>query len=127
MAVFGRKNVPEPPSRPDPAVYNATTQEFEGFELAFGEFLCGARVNMSSGRIDVVVHHPLFALLSRDGREAAARAALDAALGPAEATEWIGEVGVSADPPIDPLALPLLGHVVDQLRPLRRRRGPASS
>lgn len=121
MGVFGRKNAPQPEPRPDPAVFDATTREFEGFELAYAEFLCGARVNASSARIDVVVHHPLFALLSTEGRDTAARDALETALGSADVADWTGDVGASVDPPIDPLAVPLLGHVVDQLRPLRRR------
>lgn len=122
MGFLGRRNEPEPEPRPDPAEFTATTREYDGFEVAFGEFLCGARVNTSSARIDVVVHHPLFALLSPDARTQAARDALVAALGAADAADWIGTVSVSVDPPIDPLAVTLLGHVVDQLRPLRRRR-----
>lgn len=122
MGFLGRRNEPEPEPRPDPAEFNATTREYEGFEVVFSEFLCGARVNMSSGRIDVVVHHPLFALLTRDARAEASRDALVAALGQAVTSAWIGTVTPTADPPIDPLAIPLLGHVVDQLRPLRRRR-----
>lgn len=120
MGIFGRKDEPGPP-RPDPATFDATTQEYDGFEVSFAEFLCGARVNMSSGRIDVVVHHPLFALLSPESRTQAASDALVAALGEGDASTWVGAVTVSVDTPIDSLAIPLLGHVIDQMRPMRRR------
>src|SRR5690625_3161199 len=116
MGFLGRRNEPEPEPRPDAAEFDATTREYEGFEVTFSEFLCGARVNMSSGRIDVIVHHPLFALLSPEARVEASRDALVAALGESATTTWIGAVSASVDPPIDPLAIPLLGHVVDQLR-----------
>ncbi len=102
------------PRHPDPAT---AVLYVDDFELPLAEATAATRVDSQRGRLDVVVHHPLFPLLAKEHRLEAAFRSLDLVLGEDEVERWLGEVEVAADPPLDPIALTMLPVVVDQLRP----------
>lgn len=103
--------------RRDPAVFDSTTVTVDDYDIRFEEFVAGTRVDPATGKLDVVVHHPLYPLLEENHRIQLAFLGLDAALGEDDTQRWLGEVAVSADAPVDSIPLSSLGDVVDQLRP----------
>jgi hypothetical protein len=105
-----------PVRRPDPSVFDSTVV-VDDFDVPMGELVAGTRMDQKRGRIDVVIHHPLFPLLPEEARNDVAFRALYAALGEDDVERWLGAVQVSADAPIDAFAVSALGSVVDQLRP----------
>ncbi len=102
------------PKHPDPA---AAVLHVDDYELPLAEAVAATRVDGQRGRLDVVVHHPLFPLLAKEHRLDAAFRSLDLVLGEDDVERWLGEVEVSADAPLDPIALTMLPAVVDQLHP----------
>jgi hypothetical protein len=103
--------------RRDPSVLQSGVLTVDDYEVALGELVAGTRVDPLKGKVDVVVHHPLFPLLDENHRAQVVFHGLDAALGEDDAARWLGTVEVSADQPIDAIPLASLGAVVDQLRP----------
>ena len=104
-------------SRPRDARMTERALDVDGFDLPLVEMVAGTRVDRQRGRVDVVVHHPLFPLLDADGRLRAAFLALDAALGEDDVERWLGAVEVAADAPLDAIPVSTLPDVVDLLRP----------
>jgi len=104
-------------TRPRDPDMDEVTLTVDDFELPLREMVAGTRVDLERGRVDVVVHHPLFPLLDRDGRLRAAFLAVDAALGEDDVERWLGAVEVATDSPLDAIAVSALSAVVDQLRP----------
>jgi hypothetical protein len=104
-------------TRPADPHMDELTLNVDDYELPLTEMVSGTRVDQQRGRVDVVVHHPLFPLLDQDSRLRAAFLALDLALGEDDVERWLGAVEVSADPPLDAIAVSALRLVVDQLRP----------
>ncbi len=104
-------------SRPKHPDAQSAVLHVDDYELPLAEAVAATRVNGERGRLDVVVHHPLFPLLAKEHRLDAAFRSLDLVLGEDDVERWVGEVEVSADPPLDPIALTMLPIVVDQLRP----------
>lgn len=103
--------------RRDPEMFDSTTLTVDDYEIHFAEFVAGTRVEQRSGKLDVIVHHPLYPLLEEPHRIQLAFLALDAALGEDDTQRWLGTVQVSADAPTDAIPVASLGSVVDQLRP----------
>jgi hypothetical protein len=104
-------------SRPADPRTNELTLTVDDYDLPLAEMVSGTRVDRQRGRVDVVVHHPLFPLLDQESRLRAAFLALDFALGEDDVERWLGAVEVSADTPIDAIPVSALSFVVDQLRP----------
>jgi hypothetical protein len=104
-------------TRPADPHMDELTLTVDDYELPLAEMVSGARIDRQRGRVDVIVHHPLFPLLDEDSRLRAAFLALDLALGENDVERWLGAVEVAADAPIDAIAVSSLGLVVDQLRP----------
>jgi hypothetical protein len=104
-------------SRPADPRINELTLTVDDYDLPLAEMVSGTRVDRQRGRVDVVVHHPLFPLLDQESRLRAAFLALDFALGEDDVERWLGAVEVSADTPIDAIPVSALSLVVDQLRP----------
>lgn len=105
-----------PVRRPDPRLFERSLT-VDDYELPMNELLAGTSVDRQRGRLDVTVHHPLFPLLDDESRRRVAFHALEAALGEDDVERWLGAVDVSADAPIDAIAVSTLRAVVDQLRP----------
>lgn len=105
-----------PARRRDLRVFESTLV-VDDFELPLAELVCGTRFDQRRLRLDIVVHHPLFPLLQQESRLRVAFLALDAALGEDDVERWIGAVDVSADAPVDPIAMLALPSVVEQLHP----------
>lgn len=89
----------------------------DDYDIDLGELVAGTGVDPRRTVLDVVVHHPLFPLLGEKARDEVAWRGLVAALGDDDVLRWIGTVTVSADRPVDAIALSMLGAVADQLRP----------
>lgn len=104
-----------PQRRPNPGVFD-TVVDVDDYEIPMGELVAGTRMGRE-GRMDVVIHHPLFPLLAEPTRREVAFRALYAALGEDDVERWLGAVDVSPDAPIDAFAVSALPAVVDQLRP----------
>jgi hypothetical protein len=94
-----------------------STLVVDDFELPLEELVCGTRLDQRRLRLDIVVHHPLFPLLQQESRLRVAFLALDAALGEDDVERWVGAVDVTADAPIDAIAMSALPTVVEQLQP----------
>lgn len=111
------------PARPRDARTLESTLVVDDFELPLQELVVGTRFDQRRLRFDIVVHHPLFPLIQQESRLRVAFLALDAAVGEDDVERWIGAVDVSADAPIDAIAISALPGVIDQLRPAARRGG----
>ncbi|NED99206.1 hypothetical protein [Phytoactinopolyspora halotolerans] len=98
----------------DPSVFGSTLK-VDDYDFDMSELEVGARVDTSSGKVDVVVHHPLFTLVDHDHRLHVGFVGLDAALGETDVERWIGSVDVAVDRPIDAIPMASLSDVVDQL------------
>ncbi|HEU0040980.1 MAG TPA: hypothetical protein VFQ15_01395 [Jiangellaceae bacterium] len=101
----------------DLRVFETAVLAVDDYDIAFAELVAGTRVDPQRGKLDVVVHHPLFPLLGADDRMQVAYLGVTAALGQDDLERWLGTIEVSADMPIDAIPLSTLGVVVDQLRP----------
>lgn len=93
------------------------TVRIDDYDIDLTEVVAGTGVDPRRGALDVVVHHPLFPLLEEGSREVVARLGMAAALGEDEVQRWVGTVTVSAEQPVDAIAMSMLSVVVDQLRP----------
>ena len=93
------------------------TVQVDDFDIDLSELVAGTGVDPRRGALDVVVHHPLFPLLDEDARGKVAALGLAAVLGEDDVQRWVGTVTVSADQPVDAIAMSMLPVVVDQLRP----------
>ena len=96
------------------AELDAITLEIAGQELAFGDVEVAAR--RSGPRLDVSLHHPVFARVDEPTQTQVAFLALDAALGEADTELWVGEVGTSTVPLIDAFGLVALRAAVRDLK-----------
>lgn len=102
--------------RRTPAAFQSTMLKIDGYDFAMSELMAGVRVDSSSGKVDVVVHHPLFTLVDHDHRLRVTFLGLDAAIGEDSVQRWVGAIDVSVDAPIDAIPLSSLENVVEQLR-----------
>lgn len=105
-----------PARRRDPRVFTSTLT-IDDYDIPLDELVAGTRLDQQRLRLDVVVHHPLFPLLDEASRLRVAYLGLDAALGEDDVERWLGNVEISADPPVDSVPVSSLPTVVDQLRP----------
>lgn len=100
-----------------PELLESAIMKVDDYDFAMREVVIGARADRSRGRVDVVVHHPLFTLVDHDHRLHVAFVGLDTAMGEDGVQRWIGAVEVSVDAPMDPIPLASLGDVASQLAP----------
>ncbi|HLR94781.1 MAG TPA: hypothetical protein VK053_09660 [Jiangellaceae bacterium] len=103
---------------PDPRVMQYT-REIDDFDIAYSELTAVVRVDRDRAKVDVVVHHPLFPLLSRDHRLEVATEAVHGVLGEDDVERWLGELDVSGEVALDPIDLSTLPMVIGQLSPGR--------
>ena len=75
-----------------------------------------ADVRVVGAQIDVVVHHPRYPDLPEDAQRTATFLLLDAVLGEADVETWIGQIGSSEVPALDPIPLVALRAVVSDVR-----------
>ncbi len=103
-----------PPMKdPETAVLDAAGKP--GIDL--GRVSVAAR--MVDGRLDVQVHHPVFAELPAEARTQVTFLALDAALGEVDTELWLGEVVPVEFPPLDGFGLRALRSAVHDLKEQR--------
>lgn len=103
--------------RRDLEAFESTVLKIDDYDIHLGELVAGTHVDHTTGKLDVVVHHPLYPLLEETHRIQVGFLGLDAALGEDDVERWLGTVEVSADAPVDAIPVATLGAVVDQLRP----------
>lgn len=96
-----------------PHILQTSVIKVDGFDFAMNELVVGCRVD--NGKVNVVVHHPLFTLVEHEHRLRVAFLGLDAAIGEVDVERWLGSVEVSAEAPLDAIPMSALGDVVDQL------------
>ncbi|WP_426565862.1 DUF695 domain-containing protein [Angustibacter sp. McL0619] len=75
-----------------------------------------ADVRVVGAQIDVVVHHPRYPELPEDAQRTATFLLLDAVLGESDVETWIGQIGSSEVPALDPIPLVALRAVVEDVR-----------
>jgi hypothetical protein len=99
----------------DPAFFESASVKVDDFDFPMNELVANARVDSATGKVNVVVHHPLFTLIDDDHRLHVAFMGLDAALGEEAVQRWLGSIEVSVDSPVDAIPVASLSEVVDQL------------
>lgn len=100
------------PSRQANPLAMDLTLDVGGFEFALDKLTLGLRVPPNQPRVDVSVHHPIFADLDEDTRTEAALLALDWLLGEDDVARWVGEITAVTSDPIDSVAAAHLPAVV---------------
>ena len=70
---------------------------------------------MQGSQLDVTVHHPAYADLSAESRQALTVQALDATLGELGTELWVGDIEAAPAPPVDGFGLVALRSVVQDL------------
>lgn len=92
----------------------ATTLQVDGRDYVVGEATVDAYVRGLT--VDVSVHHPHFADLDQPARDRIAFMLLDQVLGEEAVETWVGEVGSSPVPSLDPVPIGGLRSVVRDLQ-----------
>ena len=87
------------------------TIEIDGLSLSLGQARFGLREDPGRGRLDVVVHHPLFGGLAQERRLQVALLLLDWILGEDDVTRWVGAVDTATRGPLDRTAADLSNAV----------------
>ena len=101
-------------SRQPVADLSTTRLEVGDQTVSFGDIVVAAR--REGNRLDVTVHHPVFADTDERTRVTIAFLALDSALGETDVEVWVGEVQASEVSPLDGFGLEGLRAVVRTLK-----------
>ncbi|WP_342024649.1 hypothetical protein AAE021_05690 [Arthrobacter citreus] len=83
------------------------TIEIDGHSLSLGQARFGLREDPGRGRLDVVVHHPLFRQVAQERRLQVSLLLLDWILGEDEVTRWVGAVDTATGGTLDRTAADL--------------------
>jgi hypothetical protein len=100
--------------RPIAGDLSAATLQVHGREFVVSEATVDAYVRGLA--VDVSVHHPHFADLDQAQRDQVAFLLLDQVLGEEDVETWVGEIGSSPVPALDPVPIGGLRSVVRDLR-----------